>query len=258
MLLLFSLSFVNMRVRAARACLKTSRCSKHSTLHYTTVEGFKMKKSNILIITGGQVSDHLLTAILQKKQYSMIIAADHGLAAADRLNIALDYIVGDFDSVPVEVLEKYKKLGTPIKTFPREKDQTDTQIALEFAIQQQPERIDIIGATGSRLDHVLGNIHLLLSPMQQNIIVNILDSNNRIYLMKESFSLKKKEQYGNYVSFLPFTQKVTGLTLKGFKYPLYNIIYPFGSSLGISNEIVEEEAFVELSEGILIVIESRD
>lgn len=218
-----------------------------------------MEKDNkILIITGGRIEDSFLVDLVKKGQYSKIIAADHGLMAADRLGLTLDYIVGDFDSVSEAVLKKYHEISTPIQTFPTEKDKTDTQIAIELALMHNATAIDIVGATGSRLDHVLANIHLLLLPMQLNIKACILDTNNRIYLQNQSFTIHKEGQYGDYVSLLPFTEKVSGLTLNGFKYPLNQITYNAGSSLGISNEIKDEAAKVEISEGILIVIESRD
>ncbi len=216
------------------------------------------KDKKILIITGGRIEDSFLVDLVKKGQYSKIIAADHGLMAADRLGLTLDYIVGDFDSVSEVVLKKYHEISTPIQTFPTEKDKTDTQIAIELALMHNATAIDIVGATGSRLDHVLANIHLLLLPMQLNIKACILDTNNRIYLQNQSFTIHKEGQYGDYVSLLPFTEKVSGLTLNGFKYPLNQITYNAGSSLGISNEIKDEAAKVEISEGILIVIESRD
>jgi thiamine pyrophosphokinase len=79
-----------------------------------------------------------------------------------------------------------------------------------------------------------------------------------IYLKKQSFSILKSQQYGSFVSLLPFTEQVRGLTLKGFKYPLDKIILTAGSSLGISNEIKEDEGIVEFASGILLVTESRD
>lgn len=214
--------------------------------------------NRILIITGGRIEEEFLIEWLRTNSYSMIIAADNGLTTADRLNIPLDFIVGDFDSVPSNILEKYQNKSTPIETFPTEKDKTDTQIAIELALMHNPTELDIIGATGSRLDHVLANIHLLLLPMQVGVKASILDTNNRIYLMQESFTVEREKQYGSYVSLLPFTEQVSGLTLKGFKYPLNHIVMPAGSSLGISNEIKEEEAKVEFSKGILLVIEARD
>ncbi len=214
--------------------------------------------NKILIITGGQVDEAFLQDRIEKEAYSMLIAADHGLLAADRLKLSLDYIVGDFDSVPEQVLARYREASTPIKTFPTEKDKTDTQIAIELALMHNPSVLDLIGATGSRLDHTLANLHLLLLPMQLNVSASILDKNNRIYLKQESFTLLKNQQFGDYISFLPFAGNVDGITLTGFKYPLNNITLTAGSSLAISNEIVTEEARVEFTKGILAVFETRD
>jgi thiamine pyrophosphokinase len=214
--------------------------------------------NKILIITGGQVDDSFLNKQLDKEQYKLLIVADHGLMAADRLKLKPDFIVGDFDSVSPSVLDKYRNASTPIQTFPKEKDKTDTQIAIELALSKHATSIDIIGATGSRLHHALANIHLLLQPLKQKVHACIIDGNNKIYLRDNSFTLDMDKQYGNYVSLLPYGEKVSGLTLKGFLYPLDHIIYESGCSLGISNEIVEKEAFVEFEDGILIVIESMD
>lgn len=214
--------------------------------------------NKILIITGGQIEDSFLKDRLLRERYAMIIAADHGLVVADRLNIGLDFILGDFDSTPKEILEKYQEISVPIETFPTEKDKTDTQLAIEFALMHKATAIDIIGATGSRLDHVFANIQILMLPMQLKVDACIIDSHNKIYLRNDSFFIKKDEQYGDFVSLLPFGEKVSGLTLKGFKYPLNNISYASGYSLGISNQIEDEEARVELSEGILVVFETKD
>lgn len=212
----------------------------------------------VLVITGGKAYDGLISELVMKEHYSMIIAADSGLNSADRLNLKLDYIVGDFDSVRQSVLEKYRAMKASIKTFPTNKDKTDTQIAIELAMSHNPTRIDITGASGSRIDHMLANIHLLMLPMQTGIDACIIDQNNKIYLRNKSFSIKKKEQYGSFVSLLPFAGNVSGLTLKGFKYPLNNALLTAGSSLGISNEILDEEARVSFGEGMLLVLETKD
>ncbi len=216
------------------------------------------KENKVLIITGGQVEEAFLTALLAKNKYHMIIAADSGLTAVNLLKLTPHAIVGDFDSVPEEILEHYRDSNTPIHTFPREKDKTDTQIAIELALQADATDIHIVGGTGSRLDHTLANIHLLLLPLQLQVNACILDAHNKIYLKQNNFTIKKQEQFGEFLSLLPFTERVTGLTLKGFKYPLEEVVLIPGSSLGISNEITSELARVELSEGILLVMETRD
>lgn len=214
--------------------------------------------NKILIITGGSIDYDFLQSIILKEEYSMKITADRGLLAADKLKLSPDYILGDFDSVPLDILSKYKNKSTPIKTFPVMKDKTDTEIALEVALLYRPARIDILGATGSRLDHFMANMNLLVTALDKGISVRIIDPNNMIYLKKDSFVIRKEEQYGDYISLLPFSDKITGLSLKGFKYPLDKITMTKGSSLGISNEIVEEEGIVEFDEGIMLVFETKD
>lgn len=218
-----------------------------------------MKEENkILIITGGRTEEEFLSKLLKQEKFSMMIAADRGLVLADRLKVQLDYIVGDFDSVPEAILNQYRMQSAPIQTFPKEKDKTDTQIAIELAMSHHPTDITIVGATGSRMDHTLANIHLLLLPLQSGINACIMDQNNKLYLKQESFSIEKARQFGDYVSLLPFGEAVRELTLKGFYYPLDQVILSAGSSLGISNEIVDETAWVEFGEGIVLVMETKD
>ena len=212
----------------------------------------------ILIITGGYIEEAFLEHLLINEEYSLIIASDRGLLTADRLNIKPDYIIGDFDSVPPLLLSEYKTKGIPIQTFPRIKDMTDTSIAFDMALKYNPLSIDLVGATGSRMDHTLANMDLLLLALNQGVSARILDGNNYIYLKKESFSIKKKSQHGDFISLLPFSYQVEGLKLYGFKYPLNGITLTRGSSLGISNELVTEEGRVEFEEGILAVFETKD
>lgn len=214
--------------------------------------------NKVLIITGGNVEDTFLERYMNIHPYTEIIAVDRGLVTADRLNLPLNYIVGDFDSVPEKILQKYRNSAVPIDTFPPEKDKTDTEIAITMALSHGAESIDLIGATGSRLDHTLANLHLLLHPLDRQVNACILDAHNKIYLKKASFLIRKNDQYGDYVSFLPFHGDVYGLSLEGFKYPLHDVHLTAGDSLCISNEIVADEAKVIFDKGILVVFETRD
>ncbi len=216
------------------------------------------KTNKILIITGGRTDEEFLIGLINEEKFTLIITADSGLMLADRLKIVPDFIVGDFDSVPEAILDQYRNQSTPIQTFPKEKDKTDTQLAIELALMHTPSSITIVGATGSRMDHTLANIHLLLLPLQRKVEAAIVDRNNKLYLKQESFFIQKTGQFGDYVSLLPFGEAVKGLTLKGFYYPLNNVILTAGSSIGISNEIVAEKAKVEFNQGILLVMETRD
>ena len=188
-----------------------------------------------------------------------IIAGDRGLEALYQLKIIPNHVVGDFDSVSPEILEFYKKQSQIIfHTYHAEKDNTDTDIALKLAIRLKSSKITIMGALGKRIDHALANIHILKDALEANIPSQIIDTHNRIYLINESIQLEKDKIYGKYVSLIPLTSEVEGITLTGFKYPLENYTLPIGTSLGISNEIIEDRAHIKMKKGILIVIESKD
>lgn len=188
-----------------------------------------------------------------------IIAGDRGLEALYKLKIIPNHVVGDFDSVSAEILEFYKKQSQIIfHTYHPEKDNTDTDIALKLAIGLKSSEITIMGALGRRMDHAIANIHILKDALETNIPCQILDEHNRIYLINKEITLEKNRVYGKYISLIPLTSEVKDLTLTGFKYPLNNYDLPIGTSLGVSNEIVENIAQIKMKKGILIVIESKD
>ena len=188
-----------------------------------------------------------------------IIAGDRGLEALYQLKIIPNHVVGDFDSVSPEILKFYKKQSQIIfHTYNAEKDNTDTDIALQLAIRLKSSKITIMGALGKRMDHAIANIHILKAALEANIPCQMIDEHNRIYLINKEMTLEKDKVYGKYVSLIPLTSIVEGLSLTGFKYPLKDYTLPIGTSLGISNEIIGDTAHIQMKNGILIVIESRD
>lgn len=208
------------------------------------------------IITGGDVSECFFADYIEKHSSELRIVVDGALEITHRLGIKPDYIVGDFDTVNQELLKYYD--DDIILRHPPEKDQTDTELAIETALNAGCERLVFFGATGSRLDHSLGNIFLLEHLLKQGVEAEILNENNKLYLKKQDFTLKRKEARGAFVSLLPLSETVKNVTLRGFKYPVENVTFYREKTLGISNEITEEEANVEFSEGIFIVVESQD
>ena len=215
---------------------------------------------NTLIITGGSIQRDFALSFIKKLQPDHIIAIDKGLAFCSREQITPEYIAGDFDSLSPEILEHYKKeKKIPIREYNPVKDATDTCIGLEKAMEMGSTQIWLLGATGTRLDHVLCNIHILKRCRMKKIPAFIVDEHNLITLPVENeFTLKKSMQFGKYVSFFPLGEEVESLTLEGFKYPLkeYRLVNMEG--LGVSNEICEETAKVKYEGGLLLMIQSRD
>lgn len=212
-----------------------------------------------LIVSGGSLNKEFVTKVVGKGRYDRILAADSGMNALYAAAVTPDIIIGDFDSADKKILAFFQQnKEIDFCTLNPEKDDTDTEFAIRESIRRGADSITIIGGTGTRLDHVLGNISLLGIGLEEGVRMELLDAHNRICMIDHSVTLKKKEQYGNYLSLIPYNGNVTGVTLKGLKYPLHDYTMGGFNSLGISNEIVDDEASIELTSGQLLVIESRD
>ena len=211
-----------------------------------------------LIVTGGNLKKDFFHEIYLNNKFDYIIASDKGLEVLDKCNVKPNYIIGDFDSLNKEILKKYvnnNKIKI-IKLNP-EKDYTDTHMALKLAIEINSTNITIIGGVGTRIDHTLANIHILKESLDNNIECKIEDNKNKIQLINRKTILELDENY-RYISLIPLTTMAKGVTLTGFKYPLSNATLEAGHSIGVSNEQIEKRAEINLKEGILILIKSRD
>lgn len=212
-----------------------------------------------LLVSGGTVSEGFVSEVIKKGGYDVVMAADSGMDFLYRVGILPDIIVGDFDSVTPETLNFFwTHEQIEMCMLKPEKDDTDTEFAIREAIRRGADDITIVGGTGTRLDHVLGNIALLGIGLEEKISMEILDEHNRIRMVDQPLTIRREEQYGKYLSLIPVTEQVTSVTLRGVKYPLSDYTMGGFNSLGISNEIVEDEACIRFSEGKLLVIESRD
>lgn len=212
-----------------------------------------------LIVSGGEVSDSFVTELIKTGGFDVLMAADSGMEYFYRIHTKPDVIVGDFDSANADILDYFRGFEQiDLCVLNPVKDDTDTEFAIREAIRRGADDITIVGGTGTRIDHVLGNICLLGIGLEKKVSMCLLDPHNRIRLIDAPLVLRRESQYGQYVSLLPYSDEVTGVTLKGFKYPLTDYTMGGFHSLGISNEIVEDEAEIFFQEGKLLVIESRD
>lgn len=214
-----------------------------------------------LIVTGGKLDLAFARSFLDENRFDKIIAVDAGLAVADVLGLVPDYVVGDFDTADAALMEKYKKMPHIVwEVHKPEKDETDTELARSCAVSLGCGEIAFLGATGGRLDHLIGNIHALYDCMQRGIMAYLIDAQNKLYLLDEGKTFYRERQWGKYVSFLPYTEEVRGITLRGFKYPLTGKNIRRGEEVGlcISNEVAEARAELHFEEGVLICVESHD
>ncbi len=215
-----------------------------------------MKK--LLLVLGGTLDARFLKACYEKLGPQLVVAADGALETICEADIPCDCGLGDFDTVSQDILARFQENAkTRLYAFPPEKDETDAELAVQFAVKQKPDVIWIVGATGGRIDHMLGNLELLRMPLQAGIECEIVDQQNRIRLIDRPTVLEKMENW-KYVSFLSYTDQTQGITLNGFAYNVANFTLKKGSTRCISNEICDEKATVSFTSGMLYCIRSRD
>jgi thiamine pyrophosphokinase len=205
------------------------------------------------IVCNGNIADYNLCK-QRLRAADVIICADGGVRHTFEMNVMPDIILGDMDSAKAEYIDYYKK-QVPIVQFNRDKSKTDTQLCLEYALERYDD-ILILGATGTRLDHTLGNISLLKLAADLDKKACIADENNEICVIKDHILLEGSKE--DILSLLPLGSKVEGITLTGVYYPLENAVMEIGNPYGISNRFKENKAELSIKSGYLLVIKSRD
>lgn len=200
--------------------------------------------SRAVIITGGTVTDYAYTKNLITKN-DTIICADSGYDHASAMGITPHVLLGDLDSIKKEPEQGITKIK-----FPTDKDYTDTELALNYAKDKGFERILLLGAIGTRMDHTLVNIQMLARFSNATII----NENNKIYTGK---NIAISEKTGTYVSLLPMST-CTNVNTKNLQYQLTNATLQPSYGLSVSNVMVANEATVTVGEGIMTVIVAWD
>jgi len=213
----------------------------------------------INILGGGPVNE--LPNLQEFNQEDVLwLGVDKGVFTLLSLGITPHYAFGDFDSVSREEWEQIENKVSNLRKYKPEKDETDMELALDWALTKEPARIQIFGATGGRLDHFLGNVQMLLKAEINQLFthIEIIDRQNHLYVKGPGSHTIEKILEKKYISFIPVTPTVMGLTLEGFKYPLSNCHISLGSTLCISNELLSSSGTFSISEGIVMVVRSSD
>jgi thiamine pyrophosphokinase len=235
----------------------------------------KNRKRRVFIFSGGNLGEWALEEIGQagaaethRGTGSAVVGAapsDDILVGADRgawflvaHGIRPDVALGDFDSVePPQLAAIRENSGQFIQYDPVDKDWTDTELAMNWALTQSPGEIVLLGALGTRFDHTLSNVHLLRKALAAGVPCKIVDEHNEIQLVTHRCEIHRRTHFPQ-ISLLPLTETVIGITLHGFCYPLIDATITIGQSVGISNVLEAETGIIDVGQGLLLVIQSRD
>lgn len=209
-----------------------------------------------LIVAGGvKPKDEIIKKYAN--QCNLIIGVDKGCNYLFETRIKPNYIVGDFDSSRKDIIENLVECGAIKYQYQCEKNFTDSEEAFELAISKGAHEIIFLGSTGQRFDHTLGNLGLLLKALKLNIKAKIVDDRNEMFLVNKSTTIKKISCY-KYISFLAYNDTVKEFTIKDAKYNLDKYTLEVGDSRTVSNEFLNEEINIEISNGNILVILSKD
>jgi thiamine pyrophosphokinase len=220
--------------------------------HPPPAEDFSLPR--IIIFANGELPDFKKVRVFLRPN-DTIICADGGTRHALALKLKPDLVIGDMDSLQKSHWQKLNKAGISIELFPRDKNETDLELAIHRAVEMNPEQIIIIAALGGRLDQTLGNITLLTDVRLSTFDVRLDDGVEEILLCRDQAQIRGRSE--DIVSLIPWQGAVTGIQTNGLKWPLdHETLYP-DKTRGISNEMTGGKASVSIESGLLLVIHRR-
>lgn len=203
-----------------------------------------------VIVSGGSPpSEKLLKQQLSDADF--VIGVDGAADMLMDLDIKADVVIGDFDTAKkINVLGQQNN-GAEVIRLRVDKNETDTEAAVNLAIERGAKNIVMLGAVGSRLDHSLANISMLKPMFEQGVFAKIIDDNTEMFINDSEVSLCAN--VGQTISILPLCSDIT-VTARGLKYPLDELFLPFGTSRGVSNIIESSSVSINISGGYALII----
>ena len=208
----------------------------------------------VVIFANGQLPDlEAARALLRANDY--IVAADGGANHLMEMGILPEIVIGDLDSVDEDTLFELTNAEVKIEQYPEDKDETDIELALRYAVDLRPSAILIVGALGGRLDQTLTNLSLLTDPTLPGIDICLDDGVEQVFFCRKQADVHGRS--GDIVSLIPWHATVEGVTTEGLQWPLYSeTLYP-DKSRGVSNVMLTDEASIHIRSGLLLIVRRR-
>lgn len=205
-----------------------------------------------IIFINGLIEDYTkLAAFVNDDDF--LIGADGGTRHCLAIGRTPHLVVGDLDSLEPDTLNELSVQGVKIERHPVEKDATDLELAIESALRHDADEIVLVGTLGGRLDQTLANL-LILAQSRWSVPIHLVEGDQMAQIVRGGETVTLTGSVGDTVSVLPLCDEVTGITFTGLKYPLDNFTMPFGSTRGISNEIINHPVTIRITTGTLLAV----
>lgn len=182
---------------------------------------------------------------------TLVICADAGAEIARTVGIRPSVLIGDMDSVSEDTIDYFKTMGVEVICVSSEKDETDMQLALDYAIEKNASEIIILGGIGGRLDHTMSNIHLLARARRKNVDAKLCDEKQTVLAVNKHIIMTAPVR--TVVSILPFEEHTIVKKTEGLKYALENEELPMGMPFAVSNEMTKPQAKITIAKGLAVV-----
>ncbi len=212
-----------------------------------------------LIFSGGPIPNGATLELARTiKNVDLVIAADSGLHTAQKLDMHVDVVIGDFDSVDASALARATSAHTQAIRHSTDKDFTDLESALLFAADKKSERIVIVTGGGGRLDHQLGVVAAMFNPKLREIKVEALWNSARLFALQGPTTCTFATQIGDGVALQSFSNKSEKISTTGLRWQLEKETLANFETRGVSNIAIENQVTVSIKLGqLLIVHESK-
>ena len=208
----------------------------------------------VLLFANGIITEGaMIQRLLEDLESPRVVCADGGALHARDLGFASQTIIGDLDSLSAGQVADFKAAGAEIIAHPPDKDETDLELALHHCHQIGATAIHILGGLGGRFDQTLANIFLLTHPAFRDIRIDVIDGDQVVRLLQAGTHRIDGEP-GDTVSLIPLTTAAEGISTCNLQYPLRGETLLTGPARGISNVMLRDQAEVEFSSGLLLLV----
>ena len=206
----------------------------------------------VLVVAGGEPWSGELPPIGAAISY--VIAADSGVELALQLGLPCTVVVGDMDSAAPEAIAEAERLGARIERHPVDKESTDLELAMDMACATGARQIVVLGGSGGRISHFIGNAALLAGSKYADINIRWLMPRTEIHISVPGRPIDIEGHRGDLISLIPIGGDAAEVSTAGLQWPLHDEVLRAGTTRGISNTLVAEIAAVSVGAGTLLVV----
>jgi thiamine pyrophosphokinase len=208
----------------------------------------------VVIFANGELPEReAALALLQEADF--LIAADGGARHLLSMGLLPEVVIGDLDSLDEESLAGLISAGVAIERYPEDKDETDLELALTYALAKGSASILVIAALGNRLDQTLANLMLVTNPVLSGVDIRLDDGVEEVLFCRDRVEVHG--QAGDSLSLIPWGRPVEGITTTGLQWSLQDeTLFP-DRSRGISNLMNADRVVIAIRSGLLLVIHRR-